>query len=253
MLQYFEHNDVFRNKFATADMHVKSQLSSIIDHANRVGLDWYFTNVTDLRCGIKPDISKKADDVCFVVKIKAKRKNASVHVGRLRKENFFTLGKKTDVRLFFPLNELNFKALIEAITKFAQDRKIVKSRVGSLPAYTSTLDDQVRAALEDSPEIREQRLKNATPKPNVFTTIVKRYNRNPDVIAEALFRAEGKCQACEKKGPFLSAKTNKPFLEVHHKTPLSENGDDTVENVIALCPNCHRERHCGKQWVSKRG
>jgi len=35
-------------------------------------------------------------------------------------------------------------------------------------------------------------------------------------------------------------------LEVHHKVPLAEGGDDTVENAIALCPNCHRHAHYGK-------
>jgi 5-methylcytosine-specific restriction protein A len=34
-------------------------------------------------------------------------------------------------------------------------------------------------------------------------------------------------------------------LEVHHKKQLSEGGEDTVENAIALCPNCHREAHYG--------
>ncbi len=24
---------------------------------------------------------------------------------------------------------------------------------------------------------------------------------------------------------------------------LANNGDDTVENAIALCPNCHRKAH----------
>ncbi|MFM0350878.1 HNH endonuclease [Paraburkholderia sp. RL17-347-BIC-D] len=27
--------------------------------------------------------------------------------------------------------------------------------------------------------------------------------------------------------------------------PLAQGGPDTVANAIALCPNCHRERHYG--------
>ncbi|TOJ58505.1 hypothetical protein CGI36_22670 [Vibrio parahaemolyticus] len=27
--------------------------------------------------------------------------------------------------------------------------------------------------------------------------------------------------------------------------PLKDGGSDTVENVKALCPNCHREAHYG--------
>jgi len=36
-----------------------------------------------------------------------------------------------------------------------------------------------------------------------------------------------------------------PYLEVHHRVPLAENGEDTVENAVAICPNCHRKAHDG--------
>ena len=31
--------------------------------------------------------------------------------------------------------------------------------------------------------------------------------------------------------------------ERDHLVPLGEGGTDTVENVAALCPNCHRRMH----------
>lgn len=31
----------------------------------------------------------------------------------------------------------------------------------------------------------------------------------------------------------------------HHITTVSEGGKDTVENLINVCPNCHREIHAG--------
>ena len=34
-----------------------------------------------------------------------------------------------------------------------------------------------------------------------------------------------------------------PYLEVRHKVRLVDNGEDTVENAIAIGPNCHREAH----------
>lgn len=33
------------------------------------------------------------------------------------------------------------------------------------------------------------------------------------------------------------------FLETHHIVPLGQDGNDTIENTIALCPNCHRKMH----------
>jgi 5-methylcytosine-specific restriction endonuclease McrA len=44
----------------------------------------------------------------------------------------------------------------------------------------------------------------------------------------------------------------RPYLEVHHVVPLSEGGDDTLENAAALCPSCHRELHYGKLRLQKR-
>ncbi|MEY0334745.1 HNH endonuclease [Providencia rettgeri] len=32
---------------------------------------------------------------------------------------------------------------------------------------------------------------------------------------------------------------------MHHVEWLANGGEDSVENAIALCPNCHREAHYG--------
>ncbi len=66
-----------------------------------------------------------------------------------------------------------------------------------------------------------------------------------DVVAEVLHRAQGRCERCQNEAPFKSRATGEPYLEVHHRIPLADNGDDTVENAIALCPNCYRYSHFG--------
>jgi 5-methylcytosine-specific restriction enzyme A len=55
-------------------------------------------------------------------------------------------------------------------------------------------------------------------------------------------RADGTCQLCGMPAPFKN-RDGEPFLEIHHIVPLAEGGQDTVENVAALCPNCHRKMH----------
>ena len=75
--------------------------------------------------------------------------------------------------------------------------------------------------------------------------LITAYKRNADVIVEVLIRAKGSCEQCKSKAPFSKKSDGTPYLEVHHKVQLSNGGDDTVENAIALCPNCHRERHYG--------
>ena len=67
--------------------------------------------------------------------------------------------------------------------------------------------------------------------------------RNPDVVVEALLRANGVCERCKKPAPFARRSDGTPYLEVHHRIPLAVGGEDTVENAIALCPNCHRAAH----------
>jgi 5-methylcytosine-specific restriction protein A len=71
-----------------------------------------------------------------------------------------------------------------------------------------------------------------------------RYQRNPDVVAAVLERANGHCERCRNPAPFLRS-DGTPYLEVHHSIGLADGGPDTVANALALCPNCHRELHYG--------
>jgi hypothetical protein len=68
------------------------------------------------------------------------------------------------------------------------------------------------------------------------------FKRDAAVITWVKQRADGVCEKCDQPAPFLN-KDGKPFLEVHHIVPLSEEGEDIVANAVALCPNCHRECH----------
>jgi 5-methylcytosine-specific restriction protein A len=110
-----------------------------------------------------------------------------------------------------------------------------------------SLDNEVTTALADTSEARARRLQQASPMPEQQIVLARIFRRNPDVIAEVLLRAKGVCEGCTEAAPFLRA-DGRPYLEVHHLQPLAERGADTVENAIALCPNCHRERHYGASY-----
>jgi len=60
----------------------------------------------------------------------------------------------------------------------------------------------------------------------------------------ALNRANGVCEYCNTFAPFLDKKSM-PYLEAHHILPLAEHGEDEWYNMVALCPNCHRNAHVG--------
>lgn len=104
---------------------------------------------------------------------------------------------------------------------------------------------QVNASLQDSKESRQLRLSKARRAPRRIARLIYVYERNADVVAEVLLRAHGNCERCKSKAPFLRKTDDTPYLEVHHVIPLAENGEDSVDNAIALCPNCHRYSHHG--------
>lgn len=68
------------------------------------------------------------------------------------------------------------------------------------------------------------------------------YVRNKYVSAYVKRASKGYCDLCHKLAPFNN-KDGTPYLECHHVVMLSDQGTDTVNNAVALCPNCHRQVH----------
>jgi 5-methylcytosine-specific restriction endonuclease McrA len=110
--------------------------------------------------------------------------------------------------------------------------------------YLTQLENAVQHASRNS-QARKERLKKAKKRPEKMLVLTTVFKRNPDVIAEVRERAKGQCERCGHQAPFYRRSDNSPFLEVHHRIPLAQGGDDSVENAIALCPNCHRQAHFG--------
>lgn len=103
--------------------------------------------------------------------------------------------------------------------------------------------NEVSQSLQDDKTARQSRLAVAPKIPERISSKTTSFRRNPDVVAEVLLRAEGKCESCLQPAPFARASDGTPYLEVHHRIMLSVGGEDTVANAIALCPNCHRAAH----------
>lgn len=83
-------------------------------------------------------------------------------------------------------------------------------------------------------------------KPGTTLSQVTSPQRNVAVKAWVLEEANGKCECCSKAAPF-KGNDGVPYLEVHHVRSLADQGEDTVENTVAVCPNCHRELHHGEK------
>lgn len=139
------------------------------------------------------------------------------------------------------LKEHHFKTIVRML-----------EMLNSQDYFQEELDDAVKKSLKDSSEERRKRLnKRVDMIPATFEVKVKAFKRDADVIAEVLSNANGICEKCKKAAPFKRI-DGTPYLEVHHKIWLSKGGKDTVDNAIAVCPNCHREFHYGDQNGRRR-
>jgi hypothetical protein len=72
---------------------------------------------------------------------------------------------------------------------------------------------------------------------------VRRYPRDPRVRARVLVRAKGSCEFCGVLG--FECEDGSRYLQSHHIIKLADDREDRMTNVIALCPNHHREAHYG--------
>jgi 5-methylcytosine-specific restriction enzyme A len=95
-------------------------------------------------------------------------------------------------------------------------------------------------------ELRRKAYEASTTKEEKDTRETRRryYERSAAVRAYVLARANGTCEACRKTAPFTRA-DGSPYLEPHHTRRLSDGGPDDPQSVGGICPNCHREIHCG--------
>lgn len=92
---------------------------------------------------------------------------------------------------------------------------------------------------------------NGQKKPIATKKQVTEYLRDVTVKAWTLRNANGQCDCCGLAAPFRTS-DDMPFLEVHHVITLAEGGADTVDNTVALCPNCHRRLHFGRDAAELR-
>jgi 5-methylcytosine-specific restriction protein A len=118
---------------------------------------------------------------------------------------------------------------------------------GAIPTLTDEQahaieENHARQARKLSTEELAARAKKAKKKPAVRTANTTAYVRDAAVAEYAKRLANGICDLCEMPAPFQN-KQKQAYLECHHITWLARGGEDTINNTVALCPNCHRKMH----------
>jgi len=126
----------------------------------------------------------------------------------------------------FPLKLVDFPAPAP-IPEEAFDQAVAKRERNS------------RKLSEDDLRKRVEKI-NKSPQQRAVSGI--RYETSEELKELAKRKAKGKCMLCGENAPFAD-RDNQPYLEEHHIIWLSLGGPDTENNVVALCPNCHRKMH----------
>lgn len=151
---------------------------------------------------------------------------------------------KTD--LYFPVEFLWRKDSIGNIVWHVRP-ELAQAMVNACPEVLGAgIEEYQQAEREEArklngEELHARAIASGSPSPVQYTTQTTQYRRNEYIAADAKKRAAGKCQLCGKT-TFLD-KYKEAYLEVHHIVWLSKGGADALENVVALCPNCHRKMH----------
>jgi len=143
-------------------------------------------------------------------------------------------GKNNSIDNGILVGEINSKSFLDDLAKFIKNVALFRviATSGEIDQSTYMSDEELRKKAEQE----------ATKKPKKKKIKSDVFERNPYISELAKRRAKGKCQLCLSSAPFLT-KLGRPYLESHHVVWLANGGEDTIENTVALCPNCHKKMH----------
>ena len=125
----------------------------------------------------------------------------------------------------FPLTLKNSSSVISAKQFDSMDKRLV--------------NEAKKMSLNELKELAQKYSSKQVPTRMVVSNV---FDRNVYISEYTKVLANGICQLCGQEAPFKD-KQGKPYLESHHIIWLANNGEDSIENTVALCPNCHRKMH----------
>lgn len=113
-------------------------------------------------------------------------------------------------------------------------------------------DEKFLDDLNDSPARKvlsaEELMFRANTKPGSLNANSKRWERDKEVSWTALSNADHQCELDRAHVTFLRAREKVNYMEPHHLIPMALQDSfqvslDCVQNILSLCPNCHRAIH----------
>lgn len=199
---------------------------------------WYF-EADELSMEEKMDITLVYDDVEYKAYI---RRGASL--GRTKICWYSDLGDVFDAYYekdgMFPV--LLFERDGKARYKISFLEDVKKKLIEPLDDAHSIEEKEEHAQIMDIESLKAAAQKHTKKQLIEKVVAVKQIVRDPYIAEYAKKRAKGICQLCGDTAPFTDKK-GMPYLESHHVIWLANGGEDSIENTVALCPNCHRKMH----------
>ncbi|WP_106477809.1 MrcB family domain-containing protein [Phytohalomonas tamaricis] len=151
---------------------------------------------------------------------------------------YFSLSKRLDEDELFQ----TFRALLAAYSELKGSVGIDILNIKSLISedlYQSAVQKSEPKEIESGPaKLRSQKLKGST----------NSWPRSVGISKAALDKAGYKCEADETHQTFMANVSGQQFMEAHHLIPMEFQEEfiysiDVPENIVSLCPNCHRKVH----------
>lgn len=135
--------------------------------------------------------------------------------------------------------------------------KIMGYKDTSQSPDVSNLNEEERQALKKYVVKQMRRtLKNVSQSPRQKIKEIRQIDRDRDIREVCLMRAGYRCEIDSEHISFNTV-SGKQYIESHHIIPLRYQNRfdfnlDIVENLIALCPNCHKAIHHGDYKIKQQ-
>lgn len=152
----------------------------------------------------------------------------------------------TDVKLLESLMPKDPKRMYSAAVS-----NYIKYRVEAIDIENTVKDSYYGYEVEKIIIEEENKSFNLNPQSALTKKELFQYQRDPKVGARALISADYQCKINNKHRFFTSRRTKRNYVEAHHLIPIAyqslfENGIDIVDNIVSLCPVCHKCIHYGE-------
>ncbi|MEM0143867.1 MAG: HNH endonuclease [Candidatus Parvarchaeum sp.] len=115
--------------------------------------------------------------------------------------------------------------------------------------YTDNLIDSIISRKDERLNELKQKLEASNASVEFVEIHGIRIKRNQVLVKYIKEKADYKCQAC---GFTFVKRDGSKYVEAAHIKPLAASRLDVIENMVALCPNCHKKLDIGNDEAKKQ-